>query len=102
MPSTHKKKTKNRVGTAKIKDSDRAGSKCKKEKSEKGLSYEDQIVSLFCNHCKTTFKAKPTYRQRFNHTLVNHSCLGNKRRQYVLGVKRRKCVFACNSIQGCI
>jgi len=66
------------------------------------LSYEEQIVSLFCNHCKLTFKAKPTYRRRFNHTLVNHSCSGLKRRQYVLGVKRRKCVFACNAFQGCI
>jgi len=66
------------------------------------LSYEEQIVSLFCNHCKMTFKAKPTYRRRFNHTLVNHSCQGSKRRQYVLGVKRRKCLYGCSSIQGCI
>jgi len=63
---------------------------------------EDHIVSLFCNHCKRTFKAKPTYRSRFNHTLVNHSCSGTKRRQYVLGVKRRKCKYDCNSVQGCI
>jgi len=70
--------------------------------SQNSLPYEEQIVSLFCNHCKMTFKAKPTYRRRFNHTLVNHSCQGSKRRQYVLGVKRRKCLYGCNSIQGCI
>lgn len=64
--------------------------------------YEDQIVSLFCNHCKLTFKAKPTYRKRFNHTLINHTCSGAKRKQYVLGVKRRKCMFNCNSYKGCI
>jgi len=72
------------------------------EEEKSRLSYEEQIVSLFCNHCKLTFKAKPTYRRRFNHTLVNHSCSGTKRRQYVLGVKRRKCVFSCNAFQGCI
>jgi len=65
-------------------------------------AHEGQIVSLFCNHCKRTFKAKPTYRSRFNHTLVNHSCSGSKRRQYVLGVKRRKCMYDCNSVLGCI
>lgn len=64
--------------------------------------YEDQVVSLFCNHCKVTFKAKPTYRRRFNHTLVNHACAGRKRKQYVLGVKRRKCVHHCSSVKGCI
>jgi len=78
------------------------GVKRKLTKAEKQLSYEEQIVSLFCNHCKMTFKAKPTYRRRFNHTLVNHSCSGSKRRQYVLGVKRRKCLFACSSVRGCI
>jgi len=72
------------------------------EEEKTRLSYEEQIVSLFCNHCKLTFKAKPTYRRRFNHTLVNHSCSGMKRRQYVLGVKRRKCNYACNAFQGCI
>jgi len=66
------------------------------------VKYEDQIVSLFCNHCKLTFKAKPTYRKRFNHTLINHTCSGTKRKQYVLGVKRRKCTFSCNSYKGCI
>lgn len=66
------------------------------------VKYEDQIVSLFCNHCKLTFKAKPTYRKRFNHTLINHTCSGTKRKQYVLGVKRRKCTFLCNSYKGCI
>jgi len=66
------------------------------------VRYEDQIVSLFCNHCKLTFKAKPTYRKRFNHTLINHTCSGTKRKQYVLGVKRRKCMFSCNSYKGCI
>merc|ERR1719428_1973124 len=59
-----------------------------KTKRRRLAAPEDQIVSLFCNHCKRTFKAKPTYRSRFNHTLVNHSCSGSKRRQYVLGVKR--------------
>jgi len=74
----------------------------KQRKPEYESSYEDQVVSLFCNHCKVTFKAKPTYRRRFNHTLVNHACAGNKRKQYVLGVKRRKCLYPCSSVKGCI
>lgn len=73
-----------------------------KTKRRRLAAHENHIASLLCNHCKWTFKAKPTYRSRFNHTLVNHSCLGSKRRQYVLGVKRRKCKYDCSSVQGCI
>lgn len=62
----------------------------------------DGMVDLYCCHCSRVFKAKPTYRKRFQHTLVNHSCSGLKRRQYVLGVKHRKCDFGCSPETGCI
>jgi len=76
--------------------------RCLEREEKTRIRYEEKIVSLFCNHCKLTFKAKPTYRKKFNHTLVNHSCSGTKRKQYVLGVKRRKCIFNCSAYQGCI
>jgi len=63
---------------------------------------EGQLVDLFCNHCNRSFQAKPTYRPKFMHYLVNHACSGLKRHQYVLGVKHRKCQFQCEPSQGCI
>lgn len=100
------KKIKRKVATTKtkIKEPKPMVSRVKKKplSRENKVSYEELVVSLFCNHCKITFYAKPTYRIKFHHTLVNHCCMGAKRRQYVLGVKRRKCVFACDRFQGCI
>jgi hypothetical protein len=63
---------------------------------------DGQLVHLFCNHCNRSFQAKPTYRPKFMHYLVNHACSGLKRHQYVLGVKHRKCQFQCEPSQGCI
>lgn len=63
---------------------------------------DGQLVDLFCNHCNRSFQAKPTYRPKFMHYLVNHACSGLKRHQYVLGVKHRKCQFQCEPSQGCI
>jgi len=121
-PSVLKRKFKRKVNKKRTEDSNRAVlnapanisravkatavgneiQRCLEREKKTRIRYEEQIVSLFCNHCKLTFKAKPTYRRRFNHTLVNHSCSGTKRKQYVLGVKRRKCSFNCNAYQGCI
>lgn len=63
---------------------------------------DGSLVALYCNHCNRTFKAKPTYRPKFMHHLVNHACSGLKRHQFVLGVKHRKCQFQCDSTHGCI
>lgn len=50
---------------------------------------------LFCNHCKLEFRSKTTYRPQFDHHLVNHKCKDTKRRQYVVGVRHRKCNYNC-------
>lgn len=63
---------------------------------------EKKVVMLYCNHCEKAFKAKPTFRPKFMHFLVNHACSGVKRHQYVVGVKHRKCPFDCDATLGCI
>jgi len=58
---------------------------------------------LFCNHCKLEFRSKTTYRPQFDHHLVNHKCKDTKRRQYVVGVRHRKCTYNCHPKPlGCI
>jgi hypothetical protein len=59
-------------------------------------------MHLLCNHCMKSFLAKPTYRKRFEHYLINHSCYGAKRIQYVIGRKHRSCTAGCSRKLGCI
>lgn len=66
------------------------------------IGQEGKAVRLFCNHCEEKFTAKPTFRAKYGHYLVNHRCLGTEQRQqYVVGMKRRSCAMNC-SIGGCI
>lgn len=66
------------------------------------IGREGKAVNLFCNHCKEKFTAKPTFRARYGHYLVNHRCIGmDHRQQYVVGMKRRDCELNCSS-SGCI
>lgn len=73
-----------------------------KSKSSDKKKIKKKVVTLYCNHCEKSFKAKPTFRPKFMHYLVNHACSGVKRHQYVVGVKHRKCPFSCDSVLGCI
>jgi len=59
---------------------------------------------LFCNHCKTQFYSKTTFRHKYQHHLVNHRCnnIHNSRLQYVVGVRHRRCVHGCHPQVGCI
>lgn len=57
---------------------------------------------LYCNHCKSIFEAKATYREQHGHYLVNHKCCNQRRTQFVVGVKHRRCRFGCNNKVGCI
>jgi len=66
------------------------------------IGQEGKAVTLFCNHCEEKFTAKPTFRAKYGHYLVNHRCVGMEhRQQYVVGMKRRSCELNC-SINGCI
>lgn len=111
VPHRRKAGTKNRFGHTKpfeesnaipppVKKSAKKSSNHRKQRKNK--PEEGQLVDLFCNHCNRSFQAKPTYRPKFMHYLVNHACSGLKRHQYVLGVKHRKCQFQCEPSQGCI
>lgn len=46
---------------------------------------------LFCSHCQRVFFARPTPKN--SRYVVNHQCSAdeNKRKQYIIGVKGRKC-----------
>eukprot|EP00493_Phyllostaurus_siculus_P027069 UN27415 len=58
---------------------------------------------LYCNHCKTQFHSKTTFREKYQHHLVNHRCVNiNSRLQYVVGVRHRRCVHTCHPQVGCI
>jgi len=48
---------------------------------------------LYCAHCSKVFCARPTPKN--SRYVVNHTCPGDskKRRQYVIGVKRRNCRY---------
>jgi len=69
--------------------------KSKARKQEhKGIRRSENQSRIFCNHCKTHFFAKPTLRKKKHVFALNHACKpGEKRRQYVLGKKHRKCEF---------
>lgn len=73
----------------------KSGQLLKKKKKKRSMH-------LVCNHCMKSFLAKPTYRQRFEHYLINHSCYGAKRIQYVIGRKHRSCTAGCSRKLGCI
>lgn len=83
--------------TTKFTDVPRTKEKCSDKKKIK-----KKVVTLYCNHCEKSFKAKPTFRPKFMHYLVNHACSNVKRHQYVVGVKHRKCPFSCDAVLGCI
>jgi len=59
---------------------------------------------LFCNHCKTQFYSKTTFRGKYQHHLVNHRCanISNSRLQYVVGIRHRRCTHRCHPQVGCI
>jgi len=59
---------------------------------------------LFCNHCKTQFYSKTTFRVKYQHHLVNHRCanISNSRLQYVVGIRHRRCTHRCHPQVGCI
>lgn len=59
--------------------------KRKKRKRKKAQS------QIYCAHCKQTFFAKPTNRGEFY--VLNHCCSGDRRRQFVLDRKHRKCIM---------
>lgn len=66
------------------------------------IGQEGKAVNLVCNHCEERFTAKPTFRAKYGHYLVNHRCIGmHHRQQYVVGMKRRSCELNC-SANGCI
>jgi len=66
----------------------------KGRKLEKTMRRSKNQSRIWCNHCKTFFFAKPTLRKKKHVFALNHSCRqGEKRRQYVLGKKHRKCEF---------
>jgi len=66
------------------------------------IGQEGKAVNLVCNHCEERFTAKPTFRAKYGHYLVNHRCIGmHHRQQYVVGMKRRSCELNC-SLNGCI
>jgi len=68
--------------------------KAKSRKMEKSVRRSENQSRIFCNHCKTFFYAKPTLRKKKHVFALNHACKpGEKRRQYVLGKKHRKCEF---------
>lgn len=56
---------------------------------------------LYCHHCKATFYSKATYREKYQHHLVNHRCF-KTRMQYVVGVRHRRCQQNCDPNVGCI
>merc|ERR1719219_1078689 len=58
--------------------------------------------TMYCNHCKQGFRARPTLRPISNHFVLNHTCGNGKRTQYVLGRKHRRCQFGCDPLIGCI
>merc|ERR1719445_269814 len=58
--------------------------------------------TMFCNHCKQGFRARPTLRPISNHFVLNHTCGNGKRTQYVLGRKHRRCQYNCDPLVGCI
>lgn len=66
----------------------------KARKLEKITRRSENQSRIWCNHCKTFFFAKPTLRKKKHVFALNHACRqGEKRRQYVLGKKHRKCEF---------
>lgn len=52
---------------------------------------------LLCSHCDTLFFARPTPKN--SRYVVNHQCktLGNRRRQYIIGIKARNCTSSHTS-----
>jgi len=62
-----------------------------------------RYATLFCYHCRSEFRAKPTFRKEYDHWVVNHKCTKyTKRVQYVIGLKQRKCKYGCSSRTGCV
>lgn len=57
---------------------------------------------LYCEHCKAAFYSKATYREKYQHHLVNHRCDNNTRMQYVVGIRHRRCTQNCDPQIGCI
>jgi len=69
----------------------------KKKKKKSSMKYR-----LYCQHCKAEFYSKATFREKYQHHLVNHRCYNNMRMQYVVGVRHRRCVEGCDPEIGCI
>lgn len=58
--------------------------------------------TLFCHHCNTKFSARPSQRRPQSAFVLNHACSGQKRTQFVIGKRHRRCDFGCNLKVGCI
>lgn len=58
--------------------------------------------TLYCHHCNTKFSARPSQRRPQSAFVLNHACSGQKRTQFVIGKRHRRCDFGCSLKVGCI
>lgn len=58
--------------------------------------------TLFCHHCNKKFSARPSQRRPQSAFVLNHACSGQKRTQFVIGKRHRRCDFGCSLKVGCI
>lgn len=74
--------------------------------SGKSVLVDAQTISpfrqLYCHHCRTQFSARPSRRRPTSAYVLNHACSGQKRTQFVVGKRHRRCDFGCSLREGCI
>jgi len=75
------------------------GLQCRKLSHSNGKLKKSEF---WCQHCKSHFRAKATWRPESNSQLVNHKCCGMKRLQFTVGKKHIRCKMNCTKAQGCI